>query len=522
MALARTFAIALLGVAGHLVEVEAHLANGLPGLTLIGLPDTALHEARDRVRAAVVNSGFSWPNRRITLGLSPATLPKSGSAFDVSIAAAILAASDVCPHSPLERRVLIGELGLDGRVRAVAGVLPAVLGAVDAGLPRVVVPVGNVAEARLVPGAEVEEVGDLTALIALLRGRPRPPGAGRQQAVEQPVERTTVSQSSPDGRSEEPDLAQVAGQAEGRRAVEIAAAGGHHVYLLGPPGTGKTMLAERLPGLLPPLEPAEALEVTAVHSVAGVLPAGCPLVTTRPFRDPHHTATVSALVGGGSGLIRPGLASEAHRGVLFLDEAPEFSGGVLDALRQPLENGIVRVARARAVVSFPARFTLVLAANPCQCGRADTRGGGCTCTARIRHRYLARLSGPLLDRVDLRVRTHAVTPAELRAAARLAEPSVVVRERVLQARGAATERLAGTSWKLNAEVPGAELRRRWPLPRRVQAHADACLERGGLTARGLDRVLRVAWTIADLGGREQPAVDDVGEALALRVSGVPA
>ncbi|WP_235486866.1 YifB family Mg chelatase-like AAA ATPase, partial [Frankia sp. AvcI1] len=393
MALARARAVAVLGVEGHLVEVEADLADGLPRLTLIGLPDTALHESRDRIRAAVVNSGHKWPDRRITLGLFPATLPKAGSGFDLAMAVAVLSAAAVVPPESLLRRVFIGELALDGRVRAVRGVLPAVLKAAAAGVERVVVPAANAAEAALVPGARVEPAIDLAGVLSVLRGEAAAP------------EVTAPPPTAPTP-AEVPglDLADVAGQTRGRLAVEVAAAGGHHLFMQGPPGSGKTMLADRLPGLLPMLDTDASLEVTAVHSVAGLLPSNAPLVTRPPYRSPHHSATPAALIGSGSAVIRPGLASQAHRGILFLDEAPEFNRQSLDALRQPLESGTIEVARARATARFPARFQLVLAANPCPCAKArGPRGTGCECPSLVRRRYLARLSGPLLDRIDIQV-----------------------------------------------------------------------------------------------------------------------
>ncbi len=313
MALARARAVAVLGVEGHLVEVEADLADGLPRLTLIGLPDAALHESRDRIRAAVVNSGQKWPARRITLGLFPATLPKAGSGFDLAMAVAVLSAAAVVPPESLLRRVFIGELALDGRVRAVRGVLPAVLKAAAVGVECVVVPAANAAEAALVPGARVEPAIDLAGVLAVLRGDAAAPEvAAPPLAAPAPAEASSL------------DLADVAGQTRGRLAVEVAAAGGHHLFMQGPPGSGKTMLADRLPGLLPMLDTDASLEVTAVHSVAGLLPSNAPLVTRPPYRSPHHSATPAALVGSGSAVIRPGLASQAHRGILFLDEACEL------------------------------------------------------------------------------------------------------------------------------------------------------------------------------------------------------
>lgn len=504
MTMARTWSVALVGVEGHLVEVQADLAGGLPTLTVTGMPDVAVTQARDRVRAAVVNTGQSWPQKRVTIGLYPATLPKVGSGFDLAIAAAVLAADGVVGVERLQGLVLLGELGLDGRVRPVPGVLPAVLAACRAESPRVVVPAVCAREARLVPGAEVVGVASLRGLLALLRGEPcdeEPPAGETAAAPEFPL-------------GPQPDLAQVAGQGEARRALEIAAAGGHHLYLLGEPGCGKTMLAERLPGLLPDLDPVTALEVTAVHSVAGVLRAGGPLVVRPPWRSPHHTATKAALVGGGSGVLRPGAASCAHRGVLFLDEAPEFSGGVLDALRESLESGVTQVARAHASATFPARFQLVLAANPCPCGAlADVL---CTCTPPVRRRYLAKLSGPLLDRVDLRLRLTRVTRADLLAPRGQAESSAVVAARVAAARDRAAHRWRGTPWRTNGEVPGPELTARCPLPERVLAQAYAGIRSAFLTARGVDAIARVARTIADLDGREHPDESDVAEAMALR------
>jgi magnesium chelatase family protein len=501
MALARTLSVALLGVQGQVVEVQADLADGLPGLAMIGLPDAALNEARDRIRAAIVNSGEVWPPRRMTLALLPATLPKRGSMFDVALAVAVLAAAGAVPTEPLAEVVLLGELGLDGRLRSTRGVLPAVAAAVRSGLHRVITPEPNAAEAALVPGAEVRGVAALADLVAFLRGEP-----GR---VRSPVQLPPPEEPPP------PDLGDVVGQLQGRRAVEVAAAGGHHLLLAGPPGAGKTMLAERLPGVLPPLDDDAALEVTAVHSVAGTLPAGAPLLRRPPYQAPHHTASMAALVGGGSGVARPGALSLAHRGILFLDEAPEFSRGVLDALRQPLESGEVVIARSGGSARFPARVQLVLAANPCPCA-SPAGATGCTCSDLVRRRYLGKLSGPLLDRIDLHIELRPVAPADLLGGLAVAESTEIIAKRVDEARRAAADRLRGTPWRTNAEVSGTALRSRWRLSRRVTSVADRGLSAGWLTARGYDRVLRLSWSIADLAGRTTPSQGDVSEAVGLR------
>ncbi|MFY1627195.1 YifB family Mg chelatase-like AAA ATPase [Micromonospora sp. WMMD735] len=501
MSYAKVLGVGLVGVTGHLVEVEADLSPGLPAVVISGLPDTALHEARDRVRAAVVNSGQRWPNRRITLNLLPATLPKYGSAFDLAIAVALLGAAGELPLLPVEGVVVLGELGLDGTVRPVRGVLPMVTAAVRAGLDRVVVPVGNAAEAAVIPGVRVRAVDTLHRLVAFIRdGTPllKPPAPAPAEAAAGP------------------DLADVAGQGLGRRAVEVAAAGGHHLSLLGPPGAGKTMLAERLPSILPELDDAAALEVTALHSIAGTLPPDGRLLRRPPFQAPHHSATVASLVGGGSGLARPGAVSLAHRGVLFLDEAAEFSKAALEALRQPLESGQVHLTRARGGTRYPARVQLVLAANPCPCARpgGDTL---CECSPLARRRYLGRLSGPLLDRIDVQVRVLPVRAAELMGTDPDGEPSAAVAARVAAARGAAAERWATVGHRLNAEVPGPLLRRPpWRLAARATAELRGRLDRGSLSARGFDRIIRLAWTIADLDGRTRPDQEDVREAIGLR------
>ncbi|MFI7216682.1 YifB family Mg chelatase-like AAA ATPase [Micromonospora maritima] len=501
MGYAKILSVGLAGVAGHLVEVEADLAPGLPAVVISGLPDTALHEARDRVRAAIVNSGQKWPNRRITLNLLPATLPKYGSAFDLAIAVAVLAGSGELPPVALDATVVLGELGLDGTVRPVRGTLPMVAAAARAGYARVVVPAGNAAEAAVIPGVRVHAVDTLHRLVAHVRdGTPLLAPAAQPAA------------GAPAG----PDLSDVAGQPLGRRALEIAAAGGHHLALLGPPGAGKTMLAERLPSVLPELDDEAALEVTALHSIAGLLPPGGGLLRRPPFQAPHHTATVPALVGGGSGLARPGAVSLAHRGVLFLDEAPEFGKGALEALRQPLESGLVRVARTRGATEYPARTQLVLAANPCPCAK-PSGDVDCECTPQARRRYLGRLSGPLLDRVDVQVQLPAMRAAELLRTDTPHESSATVAARVVVARRAAADRWAATGHRVNADVPGPHLRRPpWHLPARVTRELRRRLDTGSLSARGYDRVLRLAWTIADLDGRDRPDEGDVAEAIQLK------
>ncbi|MEU3241290.1 MULTISPECIES: YifB family Mg chelatase-like AAA ATPase [unclassified Streptomyces] len=527
MAFARTCSVALVGVEGVVVEVQADLEPGVAAFTLVGLPDKSLSESRDRVRAAVVNSGALWPQKKLTVGLSPASVPKGGSGFDLAVACAVLGAAERIDPRVLSDIVMIGELGLDGRVRPVRGVLPAVLAAADAGYEQVVVPECAAAEAALVPGISVLGVRSLAQLIAVLTDEPvpeeDPDEAGRPGPLMAGLRMPgTGAATGIHGAHHDHghDLADVVGQRSARTAVEIAAAGGHHLFLEGPPGAGKTMLAERLPAVLPPLTRGESLEVTAVHSVAGLLPPGKPLVDTAPYCAPHHSATMQALVGGGQGIARPGAVSLAHRGVLFLDETPEFSGQALDALRQPLEAGHVVIARSAGVVRFPARFLMVLAANPCPCGRFSQRDDLCDCPPSAIRRYQARLSGPLLDRVDLRVEVDRVTRSELTGRGARGESTETVAARVLAARERAATRLAGTPWRTNSEVPGRELRNRWHASPGALDDAERSLERGVLSARGLDRVVRVAWTVADLVGHDRPDATDVALALQLR-TGVP-
>lgn len=522
MGFARTSSVALVGVEGVPVEVQADLEPGVATFTLVGLPDKSLVESKDRVRAAVVNSGVDWPQKKLTVGLSPASVPKGGSGFDVAVACAVLSAAERIDPVRIADLLMIGELGLDGRVRPVRGVLPSVLAAAEAGYRQVVVPEQTRAEAELVPGVVVLGVRTLAQLIALLTDAPVPEAnrVGEEGAPDLAMSGLSVPGGGygvpPRIAERSVDLSEVAGQHTARRALEVAAAGRHHLFLKGPPGAGKTLLAERLPGLLPDLSPQESLEATAVHSVAGVLPPGQPLVSRPPYYAPHHSASMASLIGGGSGLPRPGAVSLAHHGVLFLDEAAECGVRVLDALRQPLESGHVMVARAQGMLRMPARLLLVLAANPCPCGRHGTRGGECECRPASVRRYRTRLSGPLLDRVDLRVAVEPVSRAELLDAGRAAESTATVAARVTQARERAAARFVGTPWTTNSEVPGHDLRTRWSLAPGALRGAESDMDRGFLTARGLDRVLRVAWTVADLHGHDRPSEHDVNLALELR------
>jgi magnesium chelatase family protein len=510
VALARTRSVALLGVTGHLVEVEADIGSGVPAVVLVGLPDPSVTEARDRIRAALTNSGFEWPMRRITLGLSPAMIPKRGSSFDLAFAVAVLAAVRAIPPDTVADAAFVGELGLDGAVRPVRGVLPAVLAAAAAGCSRVVVPVANAGEARLVPDVDVVAVSSLRATADWLTG------ALDRSALESAEAALATAPRAATTTDSDPDLAEVRGQPEARYATEVAAAGGHHLLLSGPPGTGKSMLAQRLPGLLPDLLRPDALEVTAIHSVAGTLPPGGTLLERPPYQDPHHTASIPAVLGGGAGAARPGAVSLAHRGVLLLDEAPEFPPALLDGLREPMERGSIVIARSGAIVRFPARFQLVLTANPCPCGLGGGRDQDCRCTPLMRRRYASRLSGPILDRVDIRQTVAAPSPGVL--AVDEPETSAVVAARVAAARQRQTARFVGADWRCNAEVPSAALRRRYPPTAPALRLAEDKLRRGVLTARGVDRALRVAWTVADLRGRDRPDLDEVHTALALRGS----
>ena len=505
MGQARTLSISLTGLEGTLVEVEADVSQGLPAFSLVGLPDSSTLQAKDRVRAAAARSGLRLAQRRITVNMTPAWRPKHGSGFDLAIALAVLdAQGDLPTHVPSDT-VLLGELGLDGRLRPVPGVLPALLAARGLGLSRAVVPEANLAEARLVDGIEVDAAPDLTTLLHSF-GADVPPSPAREPLpASAAVER---------GAGSTVDFADVIGQEQARRAAEVAAAGAHHLLLQGPPGAGKTMIAARLPGILPELSTEDALDVSAVHSLDGRFDARGGLLRTPPLESPHHTATAAAIVGGGGGLARPGAISRAHCGVLFLDEAPEFSARVLEALREPLETGDITLHRARGVTRYPARFQLVLAANPCPCGNAWGKGEKCTCTPLQRRRYLSRLSGPVMDRIDMRV---DVGPVDLhRSGTEPAEPSAAIAARVGRARTRQAHRYEGRGWSTNAHLPGPLLRTEFATAPADLALLRHSLSQGRLTLRGHDRVLRLAWTLADLDGEDRPDALHIGEALTLR------
>ncbi|MCL8026625.1 YifB family Mg chelatase-like AAA ATPase [Nocardioides bruguierae] len=512
-ATART--VSLHGALGHVVHVQSDVSPGQVGTTLVGRPDQALSEARDRCRMAIINSGLPWPaTKRITVLLSPADLRKRGTHYDLAMALSVLAANGSLRPAALDGTLFVGELTLDGGLRPVAGVLPMVLAAREAGIHTVYVPEPQAAEAMLVPGTTVLGLRSLRQVVAVLLGEEVPEAAPVASSAGASVLAWRGST-----RHEEVDLADVLGMADARYALEVAAAGGHHLLLSGPKGAGKTTLAERLPTILPDLTDEEALELTAIHSLAGALDTSGGLLRRPPYAAPHHDASKASIVGGGSGQVRPGELSKAHAGVLLLDEFPLFRSDVIEALREPLENGEITVARAEELVTLPARGLVVLASNPCPCGdyHPDPALDQCSCKPVARREYRAKVTGPVSDRIDITRHVQPLAPHERRDRFAVAESSEAVRARVAAARERQARRYAGLGWRLNGHVPGAVLREEWPLGPEAEERLHTAVADGRLTSRGAVRVHRLAWTVHDLrGGEGPPGSSEVDVALQLR------
>jgi magnesium chelatase family protein len=514
MAVATARTISLQGATGYLIDVQVDLSQGVVMTAMVGRPDASISEARDRCRAAVTNSGFDWPaTRRVTILLSPADLPKRGPHFDLAIAVGTLAASGKIPLRALDGVVFIGELTLDGRLRSVPGVLPMTMAAASRGVGCVMVPEPQAEEAAMVPDVTVIAIRSLAQAVAVLRGDQVPSAPPVEPLASGPL----LSWRGEE-RIKDLDMADVLGMADARYALEVAAAGGHHLMLSGPKGAGKTTLAERIPGLLPDLSVEESLELSAIYSLAGCLPAGQTMITRPPFLAPHHSASRTSLLGGGTGRVRPGEVSRAHTGALFLDEFPLFQADLIEALRQPLESGEITIARGEETATFPARCMFVIACNPCPCGdyHPSNRDNTCTCPEVKRREYRKKISGPIADRIDITRHIEPVRPHEIHDPLSRPEPSEAIRLRVAAARARQASRYEATPWRLNADVAGPALRERWPLTEEADLRLTERVYAGELTRRGATRVHRLAWSVADLGDVSQPGLPELDVALRLR------